>query len=93
MMSGSHALMAPLVFGAGKGVSAVAAASSGAGRRTSESWGLAGMGYYRLRFTRVCKTSSLVVMILALASKARWAVIKPAIWPARSTLEDSKAPD
>ena len=90
-MSGSHALKPPAALGAGAGVSA-AAASSGAGRLPSGVWGLAGMGNYRLRLIRSCKISSLVVIILALASKSRCAVIKLAIWPARSTLDDSREP-
>ena len=42
-------------------------------------------------FTTVCSTSLLVVMILELASNARWAVIKFAISLERSTLDDSRA--
>src|SRR5882724_9150603 len=101
-INGSQGLSPPEAPGAAPADSAASAdspasapAASSCGARGVFSVNVVGIGLndYRFMFTSVESISSLVVMILELASKARWAVMRLAISLARSTLELSRAPD
>src|ERR1700722_48854 len=92
MIKGTHGLDAGAALGATAGVSS-ATASSWRPLRASAVFSAIMRMVYRFMFTTVCSNSSLVVTILELASKARWATIKSAICAERSTLDNSSAPE
>src|SRR5580700_7539423 len=88
MIKGTHGLDEAAGLAGGAGLASAAVASERP-LRVSAVLSAIKRKVYRFKFTTSCNNSSLVVMILELASKARWAVIKLAIWAARSTLDNS----